>query len=181
MRREREENYTDRNRFTRTCIGDALLALMKEKEMEKISVANIVRRAGISRMTYYHYYQSKTEVLQDYMDEIIRLFLEESHQKPEVGSFHDKTHILFALQFFDRYAEFFLLLVRTNLYSLIIDAINEFMCRHVYGVHSGSIYELYYYAGALLNTFIKWEENGKKETAEEIAELVTRHLETKVK
>ena len=39
-----------------------------------------------------------------------------------------------------------------------------------YGI---SLYKAYYFAGAILNTFIKWEENGKKESAEEIAkELV---------
>ena len=32
-----------------------------------------------------------------------------------------------------------------------------------------SRYKLYSYAGARLNSFLKWEENGKKEKVEDIA------------
>lgn len=32
-----------------------------------------------------------------------------------------------------------------------------------------TIYEMYAYAGGLLNTFMIWEVSGKKESAEEIA------------
>ena len=39
-----------------------------------------------------------------------------------------------------------------------------------------SKYELYYYAGALCNTYIKWVEAGMIETPEEIATIVYKHL-----
>lgn len=57
-----------------------------------------------------------------------------------------------------------------------MDAVNEYMLEQINTYYDGSVYELYYYGGALLNTFIKWEENGKRETAEEIAEVLSISL-----
>ena len=36
------------------------------------------------------------------------------------------------------------------------------------------MYELYAYAGALLNSFLKWEEDGKKESAHNVAQMIYR-------
>ena len=36
------------------------------------------------------------------------------------------------------------------------------------------MYELYAYAGGLLNSFLKWEENGKRESARNVAEMIYR-------
>ncbi len=78
-------------------------------------------------------------------------------------------HILYSLEFFDRYAAFFLILYKKNLYSIMINGVNQFMEEHIQTRKKLSVYELYSYAGGLLNTFLKWEAGGKKESAEEIA------------
>ena len=44
-------------------------------------------------------------------------------------------------------------------------------------IYPRSVYRLYYYSGALLNTFLKWEENGKQESTEEIAEIIASFTE----
>ena len=41
------------NSFARQCIGEALVQLMREKEFESISVTDICKTAGFSRMAYY--------------------------------------------------------------------------------------------------------------------------------
>ena len=78
-------------------------------------------------------------------------------------------HIVYSLKFFDRYAKFFLTLSRNNLYSIMIDGVNRFMEEHIKTQKELSFYLLYSYAGGLLNSFLKWEENGKKESAEDVA------------
>lgn len=172
-----EHPKTDRNRFTRMCIGEALLELLKKKSFDSISVSDIVRRAGISRMTYYNYYHSKTEVLSDYLQEIISAYILETQTKKDIGNFHDYAHILHCLLFFDSYADFLLTLVDADLYSLIIDAINDYMIKQVLPQYSGSVYELYYYSGALLNTYIQWLSNGKKESLKEIAQIIASFVQ----
>lgn len=170
------KNASERNRFTRMCIGEAIVKLMQSKELDKIKVLEIVRKAGISRMTYYHYYDSKTSALQDYLSELIILYLEEHKKRYSEESFHQYSHILFSLEFFDKYALFFTTMAKAGLYSIMIDAINCFMKEHIPASYSNSNYELFYYAGGLLNIFIKWEEEGKRVSAEEISKNVYKFL-----
>ena len=177
-----EIKKTSRNRFTRMCIGEAVIALMNEKNFNDIKISDIAAKAGVSRMTYYHYYDSKTDILRDYLQEIVASYLKKvgifssakrKYQKKDTGAFQSYTHILHSLLFFDQYASFFLTLTNAGLYSIIIDAINDFMTAQVLPDYQGSAYELYYYSGALLNTFIQWESDGKKESAEEIAKIIS--------
>ena len=84
--------------------------------------------------------------------------------------------MLFSLKFFDQYSLFFVTMTRAGMYSLIIDAINDFMMTHMPEQSSALRYELYYYSGALLNIFIKWEEDGKTISAEELTEIICKHL-----
>lgn len=86
-----EKHFTKRNRFTRMCIGEAVLALMEGIEFEKIKISDVVKKAGISRMTFYHYYYSNAEALKDYLDEIIMEYLQISEKTQEIGKFMTKN------------------------------------------------------------------------------------------
>ena len=134
---------TQRNRFTRMCIGEAIVELMKRETLDKITVSQIAKKAGISRMTYYHYYDSKVNAIEDYLREII-----------------------------DQYATFFIIMERQGLYSVLVNAVNHFMVE-LYSDHKDMIYRAYYYAGALLNTFINWEKTGKLVSAQDVAKMIS--------
>ena len=63
------------NAFNRQCISEALIRLMETKAYEDISVTEICRMAGVSRMTYYRNYRSKREIFSDYMKMIVDEFV----------------------------------------------------------------------------------------------------------
>ena len=129
-------------------------------------------------MTYYYYYHSKTEVIENYMEEIVARYVTEC--KVHMPLYHYEQ-VLEALLFFDHYAPFLTGLADAGYYSLMINAINRFLQERILPHYEGSAYELYYSAGALLNTFILWEQQGKKESAEEIAALITQKSRTTIR
>lgn len=49
--------------YLKECMGTALLELMKEKPIEKISIEEMTARADVGRSTYFRYFKSKEEVL----------------------------------------------------------------------------------------------------------------------
>ena len=53
------------------CIGEAVFALMDKKAYSAIKISDIVKKAGVSRMTFYHYYESKEDALADFFHEIV--------------------------------------------------------------------------------------------------------------
>ena len=88
------KKYTNRTRFTRMCIGEAVFSLMDKKSYEEIRVSDIVKRAGVSRMTFYHYYEQKEDALADYFHEIVNGYVRErSEILKKGGKFHDPGSI----------------------------------------------------------------------------------------
>ena len=83
-------------------------------------------------------------------------------------------HIEFSLNYFDRYARYFLTLNRHGLYNIMIDAVNEYMMKNIFPRKKLHMFELYAYAGGLLNSFLKWEEGGKRESAHSVALMIYR-------
>ena len=49
---------------------------------------------------------------------------------------------------------------------------NSFMMERIQPVYKIPPYELYFYGGALMNVFVMWEKNGKRETPEAIAKTL---------
>lgn len=57
---------------TKTAIREAFFSLMKEREMSKITVTEIARRANINRKTFYLHYDSTEAILDEFFSELIK-------------------------------------------------------------------------------------------------------------
>src|ERR1700680_857199 len=70
MSRNVEKRKIDgRIRRTRDHLGDALMKLALEKPFDKITVQNVLDRAGISRSTFYVHYNDKDDLFMSDLDE----------------------------------------------------------------------------------------------------------------
>lgn len=160
---------TARSRSTRICIGEAVIRLMKEKSFEEIRVNDIVREAGVSRMTYYKYYTSKLEVLKDYLNEIIIEYDRERKDKFSDLLFR-REQILHCIRFFVPYASLFHILSSTGQYTVLATSIKQYINEQLLPICGMTDYELYYYSGAMVGMLFRWLANGKQETPEQLTE-----------
>ncbi len=125
-------------------------------------------------MTFYRYYNSLYEALCDYLSIIVMGYMIEGGTGDDPVVFMGLEHIEFSLNYFDCYSRYFILLKNHGLNSIMIDAVNDFMMKNIFPKKQIHIYEIYAYAGALLNSFLKWEEDGKKESAHDVALMIYR-------
>ena len=51
-----KKEFNSRTVSTRTAIGNAILDELENTEFSQIKVMDVIRRAGVSRMTFYRYY-----------------------------------------------------------------------------------------------------------------------------
>jgi AcrR family transcriptional regulator len=58
-----------RVRRTRDALGDALVALMQEKQFDSITVQDVLDRAKVSRATFYSHFSDKDDLLMSDADE----------------------------------------------------------------------------------------------------------------
>lgn len=159
---------------TRMAIGNAILDELEKKEFAQIKVMDVIRTAKVSRMSFYRYYENLYDALCDYLNIVVNGYMIEGGEINDPGVFMRLEHIEFSLNYFDRYARYFLILNRSGLYTILIDAVNEYMMKNILPQKKLHMFELYAYAGGLLNSFLKWEEDGKKESAHNVALMIWR-------
>ncbi|MDR1330246.1 MAG: TetR/AcrR family transcriptional regulator [Oscillospiraceae bacterium] len=78
-----------RVRMTKQLLRDSLTALLYEKSIQKISVREICDRAEVNRSTFYKYYGSQYELLEDMEREVIAMidrYLSEPEGFPDTGA-----------------------------------------------------------------------------------------------
>lgn len=67
-----DKNYTDRRILrTRKFLRDALIEILKEKPISKITPTELCKRADINRNTFYSHYLNPEELLQTLEDDLL--------------------------------------------------------------------------------------------------------------
>lgn len=56
--------------LVKECIFTALMDLMEKEDYKKITITDIAKRAGVSRMSYYRVYQSKDDIIKTHLIEV---------------------------------------------------------------------------------------------------------------
>ena len=77
--------------YTRHYIMQALFKLMSENEYEKISVKDIVEKAGVGRATFYRYFKCKEDVIVYYFDHNTQKFIFSQRYFPRCKDDYIKT------------------------------------------------------------------------------------------
>ncbi len=62
----------DIHRLAVDCIYQALIQLMEVKPYEDITITDITKKAGVSRMAYYRNYQKKDDILIDHLKKTLQ-------------------------------------------------------------------------------------------------------------
>lgn len=167
---------TVRNRITRMKIGETLVKLLDHTSLANIKIATISKLTGVSRMTFYHYYDSKEEALKDYLSEIIELYKTELVKRKLDEKFKTVDHLEFTFRFFAKYDKLILKLEKIGCYKYIVDCVNEFMEREYLEDFKQSYYDLYFYGGGIINVYMNWIHNDKSEHPRNLARKYCRFL-----
>ena len=106
------------NAFVRECLTTALVQLMQEQPFDGIAITDLVRRAGVSRVSFYRNFTSKKNVLEQHLMSLIREWGREFEDRGDPGYFSESL-----LRHCYLHRDFYLLLYRHGLSDLIYEAI----------------------------------------------------------
>lgn len=156
----------------KNCIFTALMMLMETKDFEDITITEIAKKAGVSRMTYYRTYSSKEDILIQYFDEMSEKLIHAIKEQPELTPYD--IYVAF-FTFFKENTSLVENIVKANLLQLVLDhfiQFSEYLFQNIIkpDIHDMEIkYRIHYHMGGLLSLTHCWLENGKKESPEEMA------------
>lgn len=164
MDKRREANLRVKNSITR-----ALFCLMREKSFADITITELIRTAGVARVSFYRNYDSKEDVLVTLIEDVLEQFRSEIEWNE--NDYYTFQNVYRSFSCFKEYRDAVLDLYRFGYGSILLEKLNRFHEEVAGTMPAGSVerYKLYMYTGALFNTAIMWLQNDTREDVESIA------------
>lgn len=147
------------NVFVKECMTDALLLLMEHKSYDSITVTDITKKAGVSRMAFYRNYEVKDDIIDSYFHKKLSQLIE--HFSQQIHS-HDEN-LMDLLDLLRSSRPVLRALIASNADYLITrnyEAIIQHLILDHYRIyHPGSVpsgYQLTFLVGGLLHVILAW-------------------------
>ncbi len=175
----KKSKKTGQTIYLKECLRESYFSLLEEKPADSISVSEIVKLAGVSRMSFYRYYQTKDDVVKQYINDSFNDFMgtvrSELIKDPQVA----------AAVFFSYFRTNKLrikVLIKQGLFHLFFEPFSNFLLESNLAIDSNpdipdeNLKYYYEYASAgILNLAKSWVLGEMKESDEEMA-LILRKI-----
>lgn len=159
---------------TREWITLALLELIKTNKLPKLSISEVVKKAGVSRMAFYRNFESLEQVLEEYFEPIYAdIFSKTTLQTNHEQKITDLT------KFFDEHSGDFQLAIESE-YIQVLYKIFKIHIARLYDkivpfpdwTGAKRSYWIDFMSAGVFEVWVTWIKNGQKESLEEISALL---------
>ena len=162
-------------------ITEALISLMGETSYQKITIKDLVERAGLTRQTFYHNFDSKDEVLLSRLDETVTGFIRFLSEK-SVSTWEDVICCFF--RYWQEQEDFLKLLMKNDLtwmlsekIPLCFDSVSQIHFQQTDLTPAEAKYWYAFVSGALVNTLMTWLEQPGSLQARTLSQMVLSMLD----
>ncbi len=167
------ENLTisnqESNRLTREALEISLMQLLEKKELAKITISELVHRAGVSRAAFYRNYTSKEQMLEEIFGKTVQKIMD------KLGQFNLRTELyqvwIILFKEAKKEARLISLAVDYNLEKYLTQAVFNFLEKRQQSKREASSYIHSFWSSALVSVLSKWIKDGMQVPAEKIASL----------
>jgi AcrR family transcriptional regulator len=162
----------NKENLTRSYIFKAYLKLLESKPFEKISVSEITKKAGVSRMSFYRNFSSKEDLTFQGIDEII------INIKQNIKKYNKVNIFVITKEVFEeakKYKNAFLSFDNSP-FSRQIMSVSASRLKDnipIDYINRTSKYIPIFYFSAVCTTMFEWLKNGTQESSDEMARMIS--------
>ena len=166
LKRFNQENKA----ITRESIEISLLQLLEKKDFKKITISELVERAGVSRAAFYRNYGSKEEILKSIFESSIAKITK------SLDGYNLKTDLyqvwVYLLKEVKKEAKIISLAIDYNFEQVLTKSVYDFLEKRNGSSSNGvGSYLNSFWSSAIVSVISKWVKDGMKTPAEKIAKL----------
>lgn len=161
----------EKQNLTQKYIFEAFKNLLTTQKYEDISVCDICKKAGVSRMSFYRNFNSKDELAVKGFDYIVHKIQKEVNQK----SVNVYNVIRECFVIFRDYKDIIGSLQHTEIFQSIIANSTQNLQDNfnIDYINKSARYAPLFYVSAVYFVIINWLKNGANESPDEMARLIT--------
>lgn len=156
----------DKSQFLKECLVDATFHLMKKKHITKITVDDIIKRAGVGRMTYFRNFTNKMEIIFYKLNSMHDAYFNSLPEKPKT----EEENTLALLKFIYSIKDIYTIIYKQS--PLFIFIYFHSKATPDEGNSTDDIYKTSFYINGFVGIVSKWCERDFAETPEEMFKYV---------
>lgn len=159
---------------TRQSLRTAIIVLSQKKNLKDITVTELCREAAINRTTFYKYYSVPSDVLAEYIEEILMETTEQIQYSNEFSEDSIYKVILWQCQAFYKNREIIKMyfaftqdivsIIQKFFGGAIESALDEMQCR------------ITFISGGVASLLVRWVLAGYPQSPETMAHLLTKYI-----
>lgn len=170
------KNNILQNKITKESIFTALMILMEQKKFKEISISEIAKKAGVSRMAFYRNYNVIEDIIISYINEFFEEYSKQILGYEKIDNY-ESVHSYFS--YFRKHEKLITNLINSNLTNLLLDKSVEYfhtlsqesVCKKAYSPIKER-YIIEFMAGGLFKVLIEWVKSGMKESDDDMSKIV---------
>lgn len=166
----RSKESTD---FLKECIADALIKLLKEKPIQKITIPELVKTAEVGRNTYFRHFNKKEDLISYKLVLLWHRWAEENNIIVRTKFSIDNAKSFF--EFNLSIKNLLILLYSNGLQSTIYDAFNQVLMP-IYRISADECYESRFYSTGLFGLLDEWVRRDFSETPVQMEKILKGFL-----
>ena len=168
-----KRSHNPQNVLARKWMQQALLRLLRERDLSEITVSQLTKTAGVARITFYRNYTELSDILFDYL-EMSEFGLADSGDQKMYLPFFIRNYFTF----FQEHRYLMDCIYRHNMIHQFSCCLEDQLNSNLYLVVSAYGFENPYEVSALVGMFSQiltdWLRGGMKESIEEMVIIVYR-------
>ena len=165
---------------TKASLQEALIELLQEKELDKISISELCKKANVNRGTFYLHYQDIAELFEEYfhdMTEDLRIAYYEPYLLTHYKIENLSSDMIRIFHHVEKYKQFYKIVFNRKtpmmyyyqlfeiIRNYIIDSISELNLEY-------KEYTASYQANAIIGLVIQWVQHDFIESPEQMNEIL---------
>ena len=164
---------------TRECITTALVRLSLCKSLSSISITELCREAGVSRMAFYRNFESKEDIFAWKIESLVEKYSEVTAPARAKGSaWFGVEHLSVCFMFFKTHSAMIDSLHRCGCFQLLTDAISDFIIGTWGNGTPEGDYVLTAFVGSICSCYQRWREREFEESPQQLAEILSHFYTT---
>ena len=158
------------NDYLKECLADALLVLLKDKPIEKITVDELTAKAGVGRVTYFRSFSNKSEIITFKFIKMWERYTELNDI--QVRDRFDLNNALHFFQYNHSIRHILTLVYQAGQQEALHESFYRIMTPPGREMDALSTYREKFYAHGLYGLLDEWIKRDFRETPEEMAETL---------
>ena len=165
---------------TKASLQEALIELLQEKELDKISISELCKKANVNRGTFYLHYQDITELFEEYfhnMTEGLRKAYYEPYLLTHYKIENSSSDMIRIFHHVEKYKQFYKIVFNRKTpmmyYYQLFEIIRNYLIDSITEHNSQNIeYIASYRANAIIGLVVQWIQHDFKESPEQMNKIL---------